>query len=50
MVNIKRIIDDDMDRINDDLPSYKNIHRFEISDVEMAKTTTGKVKRYIKHQ
>lgn len=50
VVNIKRIIDDDIDKINDDLPSYKNIHRFEISDVEMAKTTTGKVKRYIEHQ
>ena len=47
---IKRIVEDDIDRINKSLPTYKNIHRIEIGDVEMAKTTTGKVKRYIENR
>lgn len=36
----------DLDKINQDLPSYKQILRLKISDQEMKKTTTGKVKRF----
>ncbi len=36
----------DIDMINEGMPSYKNLHRFELTDVPMEKTTTGKIKRY----
>lgn len=36
----------DIDMINQGMPSYKNLHRFELTDVPMEKTTTGKIKRY----
>jgi long-chain acyl-CoA synthetase len=37
----------DIDMINAGMPSYKNLHRFELTDVPMEKTTTGKIKRYV---
>ena len=36
----------DIDQINEQLPSYKQIFRLVITDQPMIKTTTGKVKRY----
>ena len=36
----------DIDRLNEELPSYKRIYRLVITDQPMIKTTTGKVKRY----
>ena len=36
----------DIDAINETLPTYKQIHRFELTDQPMEKTTTGKIKRY----
>ena len=36
----------DIDAINKTLPTYKQIHRFELTDQPMEKTTTGKIKRY----
>jgi len=43
---IERIIRADLDAINDTLPAYKQILRLNVTDREMAKTTTGKIKRY----
>ena len=37
----------DIDKMNDELPNYKHILRLTVTDQEMAKTTTGKVKRYV---
>ena len=36
----------DIDQINKQLPSYKQIFRLIVTDLPMIKTTTGKVKRY----
>lgn len=36
----------DIDQINEQLPSYKQIFRLAVTDQPMIKTTTGKVKRY----
>ena len=36
----------DIDRINEELPTYKRIYRLVVTDQPMIKTTTGKVKRY----
>ena len=36
----------DIDAINQQLPTYKQIFRLVITDQPMIKTTTGKVKRY----
>ena len=43
---IEACIRRDIDTINDQLPSYKQIFRLVITDQPMIKTTTGKVKRY----
>ncbi len=42
----------DIDKLNNQLPSYKQIFRLIVTDQPMIKTTTGKVKRYeeISHQ
>ena len=40
------IVDADIDRINSNMPKYKHVHRLMLQTEEMAKTTTGKVKRY----
>lgn len=44
---IQHIIKNDIDKLSDSLPSYKRIHRISVTDKEMIKTTTGKVKRYV---
>jgi len=44
---IQHIIENDIDKLSDSLPSYKRIHRISVTDKEMIKTTTGKVKRYV---
>ena len=40
------MVRNDIDKINDTLPSYKQMRRFELTDEPMEKTTTGKIKRY----
>ncbi|MGN1333720.1 MAG: AMP-dependent synthetase/ligase [Anaerovoracaceae bacterium] len=43
---IEEIIRSDIDKINESLPSYKQLTRLIITDEPMIKTTTGKVKRF----
>ena len=43
---LEKMVRSDIDKINDTLPSYKQIRRFELTDEPMEKTTTGKIKRY----
>ena len=43
---IERIIKKDIDAINEELPTYKQMLRIIVTDEPMIKTTTGKVKRY----
>lgn len=43
---IEAYIKEDIDKINDTLPSYKQLLRLNITDEPMVKTTTGKVKRF----
>ena len=42
----EEVIRRDIDAINDTLPVYKQIFKLIVTDQEMIKTTTGKVKRY----
>ena len=44
---LRAAIQKDIDQINESVPSYKQIHRFDLTDVPMEKTTTGKIKRYV---
>lgn len=46
MEQIRNVVEHDIDRINADMPKYKQVHRFIVQTEEMVKTTTGKVKRY----
>ena len=43
---VREIVWQDIDRMNSNMPKYKHIHRLILQTEEMAKTTTGKVKRY----
>lgn len=43
---IQKIVKADIDKINDQVPSYKQMARVITTDQEMIKTTTGKVKRF----
>ena len=43
---IRQTVERDIDRINSNMPKYKHVHRLILQTEEMAKTTTGKVKRY----
>ena len=43
---IRETAERDIDRINSNMPKYKHVHRLILQTEEMAKTTTGKVKRY----
>ena len=43
---IRETVERDIDRLNSNMPKYKHIHRLILQTEEMAKTTTGKVKRY----
>ena len=40
------LIKKEIDRLNDMMPLYKRVKRFEIRDTEFAKTTTQKIKRW----
>jgi long-chain acyl-CoA synthetase len=40
-------VKDDIEKINDGVPSYKRIRRVFVSDEPMEKTSTGKIKRYL---
>ncbi|MCI7618926.1 MAG: AMP-binding protein [Firmicutes bacterium] len=43
---IEKIIRSDIDKINETMPTYKQVLRLIITDEPMIKTTTGKVKRF----
>ena len=43
---IEAYVKADIDKINETLPTYKQMLRVVVTDQEMMKTTTGKVKRY----
>lgn len=43
---IEGLIKEDIEKINETLPTYKQMLRVIVTDQEMIKTTTGKVKRY----
>lgn len=43
---IQEMLDKDIDRINSELPAYKQIFSKHTTTEEMEKTTTGKIKRY----
>lgn len=43
---IHETVERDIDHLNSNMPKYKHIHRLILQTEEMAKTTTGKVKRY----
>ena len=43
---IREAVEQDIDRINSNMPKYKQVHRLILQTEEMVKTTTGKVKRY----
>ena len=43
---IEKIIRSDIDKINETMPTYKQLLRLIITDEPMIKTTTGKVKRF----
>ena len=46
--NCDEVIDNHIKAVNEMLISYKQIKRYTITDDEMEKTTTGKIKRYVK--
>lgn len=43
---LKRILKKEVDEINEHMPPYKRVKRFEIREEEFEKTTTKKIKRY----
>ena len=43
---LKRILKKEIDEINENMPLYKRVKRFEIRESEFEKTTTKKIKRY----
>ena len=44
--DIEKKVREDLDKISEQLPNYKRVQRFELTEEPMEKTTTGKVKRY----
>lgn len=46
--NIEKAIEKHLEEVNGQLISYKKISRYTVQENEMEKTTTGKIKRYIK--
>lgn len=45
--DIEKIIRDEIRKVNDNLPPYKRITKFEIREEEFPKTTTKKIKRHM---
>ena len=45
--DLKRILKKEIDEINESMPLYKRVKRFEIREEEFEKTTTKKIKRYM---
>ncbi len=45
--DIEKIIRDEIRKVNEDLPIYKRITKFEIREEEFPKTTTQKIKRHM---
>lgn len=43
---IQEYVERDIEKINDELPVYKQVRRIRVTDEPMIKTTTGKVKRF----
>ncbi len=50
MDTLTSMVQSDIDKINKTLPSYKQLRRFDLTDEQMEKTTTGKIKRYVQKQ
>lgn len=50
LTDLEAMVNADIDKINDTLPTYKQIRRIELTDEPMEKTTTGKIKRYAQKQ
>ena len=44
--DVERVVGEDIRKLNENLPRYKQIHRKYITTEPMEKTTTGKIKRY----
>ena len=44
---IRSFLKEEVDRINEQMPSYKRVRRIAIRKTEFTKTTTRKIKRYI---
>ena len=47
---IKKLLDAEIDKANELMPTYKRVKRFTIRDVEFEKTTTQKIKRHTINQ
>lgn len=43
---VEKIVGEAIEKLNDQMPNYKRIKRFDIRDEEFEKTTTRKIKRY----
>ena len=43
---VEKVVKEDIDKINDTMPTYKQITKIIVTDEPMVKTTTGKVKRF----
>jgi len=44
---VKKIISEEVEKVNKSLPAFKRIIKFDIRDEEFEKTTTKKIKRYV---
>lgn len=48
---IRKLLKRDIDKLNDLMPLYKRVKRFEVREIEFEKTTSKKIKRYmVKHE
>lgn len=45
--DVKSIFKDEIKKVNEDLPAYKKITKFEVREEEFPKTTTKKIKRHM---
>ena len=43
---VEKVVRADVDKINETMPTYKQITKIVVTDEPMIKTTTGKVKRF----
>ena len=47
---IRKLINEEVDKANDMMPLYKRVRRFEIRKTEFEKTASRKIKRYVELQ